>query len=75
MESVVYHSLANYQPRRRQAGRGGTIVKRAAMLALVWWKRVRERGELSALTERDLKDMGLTRADALGEIAKPFWRD
>jgi uncharacterized protein YjiS (DUF1127 family) len=40
-----------------------------------WRRRVRERGELSALDDRMLKDIGLTRADAEFLSNKPFWRE
>ena len=40
-----------------------------------WRRRVRERGELAALDDRMLKDIGLTRADAEFLSNKPFWRE
>ena len=40
-----------------------------------WRRRIRERGELSALDDRMLKDIGLTRADAEFLSNKPFWRE
>jgi uncharacterized protein YjiS (DUF1127 family) len=40
----------------------------------LWLRRLRERAELARLEERDLRDLGLTRADAAYELAKPFWR-
>jgi uncharacterized protein YjiS (DUF1127 family) len=30
--------------------------------------------ELAGLSDRDLRDIGVTRYDAGREIAKPFWR-
>ena len=44
-----------------------------ATLAL-WRKRVRERRELASLPTYLLKDIGVTRAEADAELAKPFWR-
>lgn len=40
-----------------------------------WRRRTRERGELAALDDRMLKDIGLTRADAEFLSNKPFWRE
>ena len=34
----------------------------------------RERRALQAMDDAALKDMGLSRADVEGELAKPFWR-
>ena len=40
-----------------------------------WRRRARERGQLAALDDRMLKDIGLTRADAEFLSSKPFWRE
>jgi uncharacterized protein YjiS (DUF1127 family) len=40
-----------------------------------WSRRNRERGELAALDDRMLRDIGLTRADAEFLSNKPFWRE
>ena len=39
-----------------------------------WQGRVMERRRLMELDARLLKDTGLTRAEAVAEYAKPFWR-
>lgn len=39
-----------------------------------FWQRRRTRQALLTLTSSELKDIGLTRADALNEGLKPFWR-
>lgn len=39
-----------------------------------WRRRSRERFELMHMTELDLADIGVSRADAETEAAKPFWR-
>lgn len=41
---------------------------------LLWQQRANERTHLERLSERDLKDIGLTRAEARREFEKPFWR-
>ena len=53
-----------------------------AALALIrtWRERARGRAELARLcgsgfrTECDLKDLGISRTEALQEAMKPFWR-
>jgi uncharacterized protein YjiS (DUF1127 family) len=39
----------------------------------VWLRRGASRYELRSLSDRDLRDIGLSRADAYREAAKPFW--
>jgi uncharacterized protein YjiS (DUF1127 family) len=36
--------------------------------------RWRERRILEALSDRELRDIGVSRSEALAEAAKPFWR-
>lgn len=49
------------------------IVRMAIETMLVWADRSRQRRELASMDERALKDIGLTRIDALRESSKPFW--
>jgi uncharacterized protein YjiS (DUF1127 family) len=46
------------------------------MLGLVWlWReRTRSRRELAAMSERQLQDIGVRRADIAEDLGKPFWR-
>jgi uncharacterized protein YjiS (DUF1127 family) len=39
----------------------------------VWLRRARTRRQLAALTDRELRDLGIDRGDCLRESAKPFW--
>jgi uncharacterized protein YjiS (DUF1127 family) len=39
-----------------------------------WARRSRSRRDLMALSDRDLWDIRLTRAEAEHEASKPFWR-
>jgi len=40
-----------------------------------WHRRSREREQISQMDERMLKDIGITRAEALRLGSKPFWRE
>ena len=48
------------------------------LIALIgtWRRRLRDRRELASMSDDRafLRDLGLTRSDALHEIRKPFWR-
>jgi uncharacterized protein YjiS (DUF1127 family) len=39
-----------------------------------WRRRSRDRRALAAMSDRSLRDIGLTRYDADWEARKPFWR-
>jgi uncharacterized protein YjiS (DUF1127 family) len=39
-----------------------------------WRRRLRDRRALAAMSDRSLRDIGLTRYDAACEARKPFWR-
>ena len=41
---------------------------------LTWSERVHERRQLMEFDDHMLHDIGITRADAQAEAAKPFWR-
>ena len=49
-------------------------VNRAIRVLFVWQERSRSRFELAQLNDRMLRDIGLSRVDALREASKPFWR-
>lgn len=40
-----------------------------------WIERARQRRCLGSLPDRFLKDIGVSRCDALHEARKPFWRE
>ncbi len=48
----------------------------AAAFALIgtWHDRARERRELARLDQRMLRDIGVSRYDAMAEVRKPFWQ-
>jgi len=39
-----------------------------------WQRRAHGRAELAALSDRELRDIGVTRYEARREIGKSFWR-
>ncbi len=41
---------------------------------VTWLSRRGERVELATLDDRQLRDIGITRDQALAEAGKPFWR-
>ncbi len=63
----------------RRSGRTSALgASRAASLlrhVLAWSERIRQRRALLALDDWVLKDIGLTRADAVRESDKPFWQE
>lgn len=40
-----------------------------------WRRNHKTRQMLASLNDGQLKDIGVTRAEARAEIAKPFWKD
>ena len=40
----------------------------------LWQERVQRRSRLSKLDDRRLAELGLTRAQVIRELEKPFWR-
>lgn len=57
-----------------RAHAAAALWRRAIHTAILWRRRARERAELLSLNERALRDLGLSRYDALREGRKPFWR-
>jgi len=58
-----------------ESGRGrATFIEKIWMMFEVWADRSRGRRRLVAMSERQLKDIGLSRGDAVIEYEKPFWR-
>lgn len=43
-------------------------------LLLLWLQRARQRRSLDSLSDHVLKDVGLSRADVMGEAHKQFWQ-
>ena len=59
---------------------GSAIARIGAVFGVVidgilgWQQRAVERNALGAMDDRMLRDVGLTRAEAMVETDKPFWK-
>ena len=52
----------------------GTTLGGIVTTLMVWYDRARERRALLGLSDSQLRDIGISRADAGSEGDKPFWR-
>lgn len=68
------HTLSIRHSRQSARVSGQRLSQRLLEGLLLWQRRAAERHALRALSNRDLKDVGLSRADIESEAAKPFWR-
>ena len=59
---------------RRDVGPSDRRIARVIRTLAAWRHRARGRTQLAHLSERELRDIGLTAAEAARECAKPFWR-
>ncbi|HZF35060.1 MAG TPA: DUF1127 domain-containing protein [Candidatus Angelobacter sp.] len=64
--------MVTWPPSRTDRWRTG--VAAAFSTIALWWQRGRSRRVLATLDDHRLHDIGISRADALFESAKPFWR-
>jgi uncharacterized protein YjiS (DUF1127 family) len=75
--SRAFTSLRAGRPNAAAPGDFGEIVKRAATAVYAWLRQCRaraaERHALARLTERDLRDIGISRSEAESEAEKSFW--
>ena len=67
MAYIAYHPVTNSQP--------WSVVPRLGARLRLWRRRIRERGQLARLGERELYDLGLSRGTVYAELHKPFWRE
>jgi len=58
----------------RKCERPTSYLRRALAQLDIWRQRLRDRRALTLMDDRSLRDLGLTRYDALYEAHKPFWR-
>ena len=65
-----WHGLHWHSLHRQQRGDRGWIA-----LFKMWWRRMEDRRTLATMSDQSLRDIGITRCDAMNEASKPFWRD
>jgi uncharacterized protein YjiS (DUF1127 family) len=63
-QSIHWHRL-----HRHQRSDCGWIA-----LVKMWWRRMQDRQTLATMDDQSLRDIGITRCDAMNEASKPFWR-
>jgi uncharacterized protein YjiS (DUF1127 family) len=68
LDCATLSGLEFRRARRGSAGNGWLAWMRA--VAARW----RERRILETLSDRELRDIGVSRSEALAEAGKPFWR-
>ncbi len=74
--AYLYHGWApTLAPLAHLFDRLSDWVHHAAHTVAVWNERITARRQLGELDNRMLQDIGLTRADIMREVDKPFWRD
>ena len=77
MTSVSLPTRQGAAPRGAAPNAGSGIIGLLARVLerlLLWQERAAQRQALASLDDHLLKDMGITRAEALYEADKPFWR-
>lgn len=63
-----------YAPQSRNLG-CNRLLKRVMKRIVEWHQRHRQRDQLMELSPWMLKDIGISRTDAIREGSKPFWRE
>lgn len=74
-EYIERHELpqASFAPAGPIA-RPSDMVSRMLSTLNLWYQRARQRRQLGLLDDRQLRDIGLDRAEARVEAGKPFWQ-
>lgn len=76
--TMIIDTAAVAQARRSADGARVLRLSRLRAVAARLWRCCqiqREREQLLALSDRELRDIGISRADAIHEARKPLWRD
>ncbi len=73
MNRAERRPLIAARPLRLHAGPGALLARLFGLLIL-WNERQRQRHRLQEMSDRELKDIGLTRSELERERRKPFWR-
>ena len=67
--SVTAHSCVN-----NSLPQSTGLIRRWVIVLGVWRERARQRRALMQLDDRMRKDIGVSQADVMHEVSKPFWR-
>jgi uncharacterized protein YjiS (DUF1127 family) len=73
----ILRPLVRKHKEKSDCDRTGVLHHTLARISLEvgeWRRRLRDRRALAAMSDRSLRDIGLTRYDADWEARKPFWR-
>ena len=70
MTSLIRRAVPSHHPLDRVDG----WIRRVAAQLATWQRRLRERDRLAAMTDRELRDVGIARFEAAALARKPFWR-
>ena len=68
------HGFSVSTPAQPRLGVGDGVLRRLFGWLAAWYDRDISRRQLDMLDERALRDIGITRAQADAEAARPFWR-
>jgi uncharacterized protein YjiS (DUF1127 family) len=74
VQSVLSRPYYDSVPQLTVRHRGRRWIRRAVDAVLTWHERAHERRQLMQLSDHMLRDIGISRAEALGEAEKPFWQ-
>ena len=72
--SILRPLVRKEKHNRDRAGVLHHVWARMASEIREWRRRSRDRRALAAMSDRSLRDIGLTRYDGDWEASKPFWR-
>jgi uncharacterized protein YjiS (DUF1127 family) len=78
MSTIPFGTAVQRRPSQRSGARAWrrthAALRHAVAVLREWRRRSRDRAALASFDDRMLRDIGVTRVDALFEINKPFWR-
>jgi uncharacterized protein YjiS (DUF1127 family) len=74
MIGLLYARLDTARPTLGRRAEPRQVIEQAFERAIVWIDRARQRRQLLALSDYELRDIGISRCDAVKEGDKPFWR-
>jgi uncharacterized protein YjiS (DUF1127 family) len=74
IQSVLSRPYYDGVPQLTVRRHGRRWIRRAVDAVLTWHERAQERRQLMQLSDHMLRDIGISRAEALGEAEKPFWQ-